>query len=487
MRFEEPTMLDRRESSVLENAALAACLLLCCVTIAAYAGLIPAGHWQDEYYTFYRFRDDGLSYLTERILTWSPRPLSEWLVYLYSVAVIRTGRPLIGTVLAAIWVVTALAVVALPARYAPSRRRVLAAAAGLGLLALFLANHPTGEMYYWPQASLAYMPALAAVCALFWLCLATGLESRRAKWTAAALLVAAACSIEVGAMLVFAVAGLTVAAHVIVPKLRNGWRTSAWLILPLLASAGVLALVAHGRVSNGNEVMGDPAIAHHVRAALHAALVDFAKAIAASGWSGRSRLEIAMAMISKVCVFGAFFGLATQLSNLRTRAGAIRWLAILSLACIATTLLTIAAAYYQFGILCCERHDTLRQCLIYIAIASAACSIGIGVRPAQNAMRTALSICLLAAAVAINLAMSVPSLRNDYARYDTLRDIKVVNWYRGESPSPSMEFDQIVPGQIVGGVLVKEKRYTLNDPETGWWIEGILKFFHKTEVTFVTK
>ncbi|KWF29277.1 hypothetical protein [Burkholderia pseudomultivorans] len=486
MKFEEPATPAHRQFGIRECIALASCALIFSVTIAAYAGLLPAGHWQDEYYTFYRFRDEGLPYLVDRVLTWSPRPLSETFVYLYSIAVVRTGRPLIGTILATAWIATALAVVALPIRYAPTRQRVLNGTVGLGLFALFLTNHPTGEMYYWPQASLAYLPALAAIGALFWLCAASGLESRRTRCAAAALLIVAACSIEVGAMLVFAIAGLSTATYVAVPHLRNDWRQSTWLAFPLVASGCVLALIAHGRVSNGAEVMGDPAIAHHARPVLHATIVEFAKAIAASNWDGRTRFDIVLTIISKACVFGAFFGLSTRLSNSNTRASSIRWLTILSLACAATTLLTIAAAYYQFGMLCCERHDTLRQCLIYLAIASAACAIGLAYR--GRAIRgAALPLSMLGTAVVINLSLSVPALRSDYARYDTLRDIKVVNWNRGTASSSSMEFDQTVPGSIVGGVLIKEKSYTLADPKKGWWIEGVLKFFRKTEVTFVTK
>ncbi|WP_155628290.1 hypothetical protein [Burkholderia multivorans] len=487
MNFEKHVIPSRRKNDVPGRIVAAACALMFSVTIAAYAGLLPAGHWQDEYYTFYRFRDDGLSFLSERILTWSPRPLSELLVYIYSVAVVKTGRPLIGTVLGIIWVVTMLAVVVPPVRYAPPRHRVIATAAGLGLFALFLVNHPTGEMYYWPQASLAYMPALGAICALFWLSFATGLESRGARATASALLIVAACSIEVGALLVFSIAGLTIAAHILIPRWRDYWRQSIWLALPLIASGAVLILLTHGRVSNGNEVMGDSAIAHHAIPALRTALVEFAKAMGASGWDSRSEVGIGLTIIAKGLVFGAFFYLSSWFTNVPSPKGATRWLAILSLACLGTALSTIAAAYYQFGMMCCERHDTLRQCLIYIAIVALACAAGLHHRQKPNNASPTVPLCMLAVAVAINLWLSVPALRSDYARYDTLRDIRVVNWNHGVASSQSMEFDQIAPGQVIGGVLVKEKKYTLSDPETGWWIEGVLKFFHKTEVTFVTK
>ncbi|RQR28834.1 hypothetical protein DIE23_23085 [Burkholderia sp. Bp9143] len=72
--------------------------------------------------------------------------------------------------------------------------------------------------------------------------------------------------------------------------------------------------------------------------------------------------------------------MSTRLSKPGARASAARWLAVLSLECVAITLLTIAAAYYQFGRPCFERHDTLCQCLIYIAINSGASVIGLALR-----------------------------------------------------------------------------------------------------------
>jgi len=483
MKIEASATLVDPRSSARERIALVACSLLFLAAIAAYAGLLSGGHWQDEYYTLYRMRDEGLQFVLYRIQTWSPRPLSELLVYLYGFAVVKSGRPLIGTVLGMTWAVTALCIVVLPARYARPRNRAISAVAGLALFALFLANHPTGEMYYWPQASLAYMPTLAAICALFWLCVTTGLESSRARMAAAAMLIVAAWSVEIAAMFVFAVAGLALAVSLCLPRLRLNWREAIWLALPLVASAGVLVLLAHGRVQNGNEIMGDPAIAHHTKPVLVAAIREFAKAVAVSGWDGRGPLNIALVIASKVLLFVAFVGLSTRLSPLHAHRSASRWLTILSAACLATTLLIIAAAFYQFGTMCCERHDTLRQCLIYIAIVSAACAVGLNLR---HVPRITLSLGMLFIAVGINVAMSIKALRYDYAHLDVFRDVKVANWNQGNAQGTTMVFEQAAPGQVVGGVLIGEKTYTAQDSDMGWWIDGVMRFFRKKEITFKT-
>ncbi|CAG9255584.1 conserved membrane hypothetical protein [Paraburkholderia unamae] len=483
MKIEASSALTAKRPSTYERAIIIACALTFLAAIAAYAGLISGGHWQDEYYNFYRLRDEGLPFLFYRILAWSPRPLSEALVYLYGIAVIQSGRPLIGWVLGITWIATVLSIVVVPACYAARRNRTIVAVAGLALFALFLANHPTAEMYYWPEASLAYMPALAAICAMFWLCVMTGLESLRARWAAAATLIVAASSVEIAAMFVFLVAGFTLALSICVPRLRIEWRKAVWLTLPLATSTGILVLLAHGRVQNGNEIMGDAAIVHHIKPALLAALREFAKALAVSGWNDRSPLNIALVVVSKFLVFGAFVGLSTQLSPPHARRGASRWLAILAAACLATTLLIIAAAFYQFGALCCERHDTLRQCLVYIAIVSAACAVGLNLHRKPRIMP---SLSMLFFALAINVSMSFDALRNDYAQLNVFRSVKVMNWNRGASRGSTMLFEQAVPGQIVGGVIRDDKTYELGNPATGWWIDGIMNFFRKTEITFVT-
>jgi hypothetical protein len=72
------------------SATLAAVVSL--VTVVAFAGLIPLGHWQDEYFTLYHFHESGFAYFGERLLHWSPRPLSEFFAYLYGLAVYDLTR-----------------------------------------------------------------------------------------------------------------------------------------------------------------------------------------------------------------------------------------------------------------------------------------------------------------------------------------------------------------------------------------------------------
>lgn len=48
-----------------------------------YFYLIPIGHWQDEYTTF-TYISQNNSHFIYRIFHWSPRPLSEIIIFLYA-------------------------------------------------------------------------------------------------------------------------------------------------------------------------------------------------------------------------------------------------------------------------------------------------------------------------------------------------------------------------------------------------------------------
>src|SRR4051812_25794284 len=75
--------------------AYAASLVTCIVVVLAFAGLIPLGHWGDEFETVRIYQQEGYSFFVQRILHWSPRPLSELLIYWYSIAIKSVDRPLI--------------------------------------------------------------------------------------------------------------------------------------------------------------------------------------------------------------------------------------------------------------------------------------------------------------------------------------------------------------------------------------------------------
>ena len=93
---------EPRIGAVRTWAALA-CLAVPCVILALHAALLPQGRWYDEYFTFGAYRLYGWPGFIHRLASWSPRPVSEALIWGYWRAVHATGRPLVAPALLVAW------------------------------------------------------------------------------------------------------------------------------------------------------------------------------------------------------------------------------------------------------------------------------------------------------------------------------------------------------------------------------------------------
>ncbi len=120
-------------------------LVLSSIVILVYVGLIPLGHWQtDEYQTALAIKNGGLDALKNRIATWSPRPLSESLIFIYLDFVNRTKNQLITPVLGLFWLMliscTVMPVIikSRNAKYPTSKILLIP----LSLMGMYLLNHP---------------------------------------------------------------------------------------------------------------------------------------------------------------------------------------------------------------------------------------------------------------------------------------------------------------------------------------------------------
>lgn len=125
--------------------------MLFIVTLTAFVGLLPYGHWQpDEYRNLVSYRRDADYFFWSRLATWSPRPVSELLVYAYLSAVDTLRQPLIAEALAVAWLIL-IACLVVPAflyRRRCGGRLSDVMALPLCLLCLFLVGHPVAEMFY---------------------------------------------------------------------------------------------------------------------------------------------------------------------------------------------------------------------------------------------------------------------------------------------------------------------------------------------------
>ncbi|WP_458070445.1 hypothetical protein [Rhodanobacter sp. BL-MT-08] len=445
------------------GAALA--LVISFATLVAFAGLIPLGRWHDEYFTLQHYHALGGSYFAERLLHWSPRPLSEAIGFLYGLAVYRLAAPLTAEFLALLWLVLLAAV------FIPVLRKGKAFVCASMLMALFLIGHPVAEVFYWPFGAVAYMPTLAAAALLLTLDWGGYLErSPGAAWTIVALIVSAISS-EVGALFTLIYIVLLIASRSL-----DSRRHYVQMLVPLVLALAVLYFQFAGRVSAGNEVFGDPLVAHHVIATVSAVakhlLFELLK-----GDSGHSGFTMLLSgLVTKLAFFSGVYLVMSQRQPSTSRAQHVRL--ILIAASLLTATLTMAAALYNFGSACCERHATMRQEYVFIAIAALA-TYAAARWPSRKGWHAET---LLTCSLLIPLTAALPKLKTEYSGYLETRAAVAETWLSGQSAGPDMRILQTMPRPITGGIYIEPGSYRAGEKSTSD-VPWMLSFFGKQSAT----
>lgn len=445
-----------------------AVLLLSLMTVAAFACLIPLGTWQDDYLNLHQYAQGGAQFFLERLQHWSPRPLSELFIWGYAFAVHHAGRPLIGVFLAPFWLLLILAAL-LPAWL--GRRALLPSAI---VLTMLLLGHPVAELFYWPDGAAAYLPTLAAALlplTLDW----AGWGDRRVahRWIIVGLIVAAASS-EVGAMFAIIYSVFLVAGRGVEDRGQ-----ALTLAVPLVLSISLLYLQYIGRVAQAGEVFGDVAVAHHPWASLLATGKRLPFELLSGDALGHRYARLAEGLVIKLLLLAGLHQVLSR-TTIESTPRMQRRRLILALAAIATATATITAAYYNFGELCCERHDTLRQGYVLIALAALATVLAVR----WPGRRPALAAPLLMFALAIPLIHVAPRLIREYRDYAAIIRARGETWREGRSARPDMVFTQTQPN-LTGNLYLTPGTYRRSsDPSTDQRAQWMMIFFDKRSITF---
>ena len=435
----------------------------CCLmmgVITAYGVLLPRARWQgDEYLVFARLRAGGFGYLLHWYLTWSPRLVSDMLYGAYGAAVLTWHRPLAGSCMAVLW--AGLGVACLVPAWGSVAHRLSRLAAGFGLFALFLVGHSVTEVFYWPAGGLSYLPTLAGTVWLFWLLL-DGLGTRVRLLAAGLALCIVAGSSELGIFI-----ALSVAVCVGAAQSRAPWRQSAWLLPGVAVALVDLALVLHGRVGTIEGGGGDPALLHHGGAALLAGVVAFARELVRPDFSDGAALSALLSVVSRILIFAAGHW---SFDKSRAPGGA---LPAFGVALLLAALASLASGYFQFGRLCCARHDTMRACLITLAVAAFGA--------AWPRLRPNAAAGAWAAAVLLLFVPAWPALLADYRSMDRAVAAHARTWVSGTSSGDTMVFAVEPSGRVIEGCGFPAGSASVSGAPA-WWQLGVLEFFGKRGV-----
>jgi hypothetical protein len=462
-------------------------LVAALAVLAIYVGLIASGHWYiDEYTILANYRESKLAVLADHIITWSPRPVSELLLFLYSRLVAMTGRPLIRWMLGALWLMFLLS----PVVTVQWRKQGLTwrLAAGLSLLIMLIVSRHPGQVFFWPAGAAAYLPSLAALTLALFLLADGRASSRRGNLCLTAALVAAAWSCETGA--IFGACYATLCLLDIAINRRKPSRGESFLavsVVLLLASLLVLGLMTLHRASGVGEMPdGSVLLIHHPIASLLAALrampLDLAGESGETVWSAGTWSDLGHGILIKIA-FAVGFGSCWTLSG-ATRSPDRR-LVLFFLAGIATAWLALAASEYQLGQPCCARHASFRNAIFLLGLAAIATTLSREFLPARRAPQSWAASMLVLAALFASFGPQLPGIVQDYAARPTMRSITTSNWTSGRSAGPAMVFQQYPQQTIQVSYIVPAGTYRLEDVDTPWYARAIMVFFHKQLLTIL--
>jgi len=400
--------------------------LLLTGVIVLYLGLIGLGQWQaDEYDNFSRLRTRGWRFLFDR-LHWSPRPISELILMMYGWTVNQTHQPLIAPFLGLLWIVFIGSGLLgfFQARGKRSREENwLAFVAAASLMASFLVGGGLTEVFYWPVGAGAYLLTLSCGILFFWQAAEGRLATSRGRALSGIALSIAACSSEMGAMLVASYAFMKVAGWTIERLTRRvakpAGTTILWWLLPALISLVVLSALGLNRFQQSepgftvaSSTLGHPLLS--VGAAVRGLLSEV------SGVTPGLRPSRGMSGLLSEIMMLVGIGLCRPLktSSKESAREITNLVSALLLAC----LLSLTTTYLHFGTAGGQRHQLLRHCWILMA----ASGMGMLLFSSQVAARVLVwSKRTIAGAIVLCLAVLVPwhtgELVREYRAYPSIK------------------------------------------------------------------
>ena len=237
------------------------------ILILAHGDAVSLGQWQaddDDYAA--SLRDQGIAFALHRLATDTPRPFSEFLIFVYAALVNALHRTLTGTFLAFCWAILLLNCCA-PLIMRHRDRGLPRTFLALGLVSLFLLGHPVADMLYWPVGAAAYAPTVAATCFLAIQVLDDAVDTAGGRRMAMTALAVAITSSEVGAFV-----GLSFVAIILYLRIGKAGKLGpvAWSIVPFILAVYVLAVTAlNGRAAGRPTLVS--ATGHHILASLRIA------------------------------------------------------------------------------------------------------------------------------------------------------------------------------------------------------------------------
>jgi hypothetical protein len=469
--------IERFARSLLTWASLVILLAM----IASHVGLVDVGQWtDDEFLIIGSYRDRGWAAFCGRLISWSPRPISEGLIWAYSCLVNWAHKPFIGAFLGLLWLLLIgtplISFMQLRTKLSGDSRRTLKffSLFAFALIALFLLGHSPGELFYWPAGAAAYLTTLSAITLCFFQLAGNLTEHRAGRVITAGSLICCAGSSETGAFFAFAF-GCLCLVGMSVDKAKGvdyQWKI-LWHLVPALIGMSVLGLLAHNRVPGQAPVFAT-AEYHNLYLSLKAALGETLKAYLTTGHRISTR-GVLLAFLLKACFFLVvrYCWLSSGVKVARQQV-----LIVFALSVVATTYFSVAASYYGYGGLTNPWHEELRQCLIMLLVAA----VGLLSCHWHTGMSDIPRWEWLGGIFAVGmLSMVVPgrfrALVHDYKNYAVCIENRNKSWNSGLSDGNTMIWFSPPRGQVAQTLIFVPGIYYANAKDNSY--VHINQFFEK--------
>jgi hypothetical protein len=448
-----------------------------------HAALLPGGHWTvDEYSDFEYYRRGGLTWLAMRLLTWSPRPVSELMLYGYWRSVEATGSPLIVPFLGVLWCLLVIGTV-LPARPTLTPPGLYRLVIAVCVLSMFLLGHQIDDIFYIPWYAAPYLPTLAGLTGAVMTLVFADAITKRQRWQCCAWLCLATASAETGMFAALGFGGVLLLLGGMAWLRRGPPEPAAWYLVPLALALVIMSAALVTRVTFSPGIVSTDTYSHHFGPSLIAAVRDLPARLAGVGGVGQD-LALAPGLAMRSLLLAGF----TLLCRAAMPAPIpLRYAAALLGGLLATVLLTSLAAYYQYGFAGFWRHDAFQQCmsiLMFLVIGRLLGSFAV----APRRLSAGLGSISLILAMAVGMTWRLPALINDYRALPATHIAAARTLASGKNPlSDTMQFF-LPPDQRVLQTHMSPGHYEeppVPGAEVSIMASAVLRYFGKTAVDVI--
>jgi hypothetical protein len=457
-------------------------LLIVLVTIALHFGLVSEGHWAiDEFLVVRTYKDSGWEAFADRLMEWSPRPISEALLWAYASLVNWQHKPLIGVFLGSLclslFLAPIISILQIRKKFSeespgPLRSLLLFA---FTPIAFFLLGHSLGELFFWPVGAAAYLTTLSAITLCFFQ-LAFGLtENPAGRLIASLALLFAAGASETGAFFSVVFCGLFLIGFTTdLFRRTSAPRKILWCLIPALVGIGVFGLLVQNRLRSQQAAI-TTAEFHSLYSSLKAGFGETLKECLVAGQRLSSR-GLLSGVLLKVCYFAGirYCWLSSGLKMPRKQA-----LIVFAVSLIATIYFSLAASYYGYGISTNDRHHQLRQCLIILLLTTVAL-LSCHYHAATLHPRRSESMGDMFVLIALLLVVPqrLGALKHDYENYSVCIRNRSKSWDSGLSDGDSMTWFLPPQGRVAGTYVIPPGTYDL-ESESPACAQPMMQFFGK--------